>query len=182
MRCVATRAGPARHAWINRAATPVSPVCLMESYDEEAVGRGCRHTRARTGRCLRVVAVRHGWPDIGLQRRTRLVHATCRHAVCLVVQWRVAGMRWRFHLRLGSPRRPVVSAEPERWRQQLIHPFESLSSVRVRPAARWPTRAGEETQDACADAASRRSIGSHTNAVCGTFVPANWMVASATGL
>ncbi len=36
--------------------------------------------------------------------------------------------------------------------------------------------------EAWGEAASSRSIGSQTNAVCGTFWPANWIIASATGL
>ena len=36
--------------------------------------------------------------------------------------------------------------------------------------------------DSCGLAASNRSIGSHTNAVCTTCRPANWIAASAAGL
>ena len=35
--------------------------------------------------------------------------------------------------------------------------------------------------DSCGLAASNRSIGSHTNAVCTTCRPANWIAASAAG-
>ena len=38
------------------------------------------------------------------------------------------------------------------------------------------------SQDACGDAVNNRSIGSQTKAICGTFWPANWIIASATGL